>query len=70
MYSHSIGLQQNGESCHWLGNPVSVPFFLSHQCTAAAVTAARQGVSDENFDDWKTCSSEVVLLESQLKSEL
>jgi hypothetical protein len=43
--------------------------FLSHQ-SAAAVTAARQGVSDLNFDGWKTCSSDAVLLESQLKSEL
>ena len=43
--------------------------FLSHQ-SAAAVTAARQGVSDLNFDGWKTCSSDAVLLESKLKSEL
>jgi hypothetical protein len=30
----------------------------------------REGVSDENFDGWKTCSNDAVLLESQLKSEL
>jgi len=39
-------------------------------CTAAAVTAARQGVCDLNIDGWKTCNSDAVLLESQLKSEL
>jgi hypothetical protein len=52
-------------------NPVSGPFCLSHQSVLwAAVTAARQGVSDINYDGWKTCSSDAVLLESQLKSEL
>jgi hypothetical protein len=30
MYWRSIGPQQNGESCHWLGQPsVST---ISHQC--------------------------------------
>jgi hypothetical protein len=49
-------------------NSVSGPFCLSHP--GAAVTAARQGVSDINYDGWKICSSDAVLLESQLKSEL
>jgi hypothetical protein len=69
MYRRSIGPQQNGESSHWLVQPSISAIFLSHQ-SAAAVTAARQGVSDLNFDGWKTCSSDAVLLESQLKSEL
>ncbi len=69
MYRRPIGLQQNGESSHWLGQPSISAIFLSHQ-SAAAVTAAQQGVSDLNFDGWKTCSSDAVLLESQLKSEL
>jgi hypothetical protein len=69
MYRHSIGPQQNGESSNWLGQPSISAILLSHQ-SAAAVTAARQGVSDLNFDGWKTCSSDAVLLESQMKSEL
>jgi len=45
-------------------------FVLVISLLCAAVTAARQGVSDINYDGWKTCSSDAVLLESQLKSEL
>jgi hypothetical protein len=53
MYWRSIGPQQNGESCHWLGQPMqcqhqSAPLVISVY-TAAAVTAARQGFSDLNL---------------------
>jgi len=47
------------------------PFFLVMSLLLLLrLYGPRQGVSDLNFDGWKTCSSDAVLLESKLKSEL